>query len=97
MPTGTNTVFFIRKCDAPNGRTVNYSRLVASIQNHNTETHLVRVTVGGDKLDFLGITTTNCASFTTATCLINSTISTPNSCFLVLDINKFYYNKPMAH
>ena len=45
MRTGTNTVFFIGKCDMPEGLTVTYSYLVSSIRQHKTETHQVRVTV----------------------------------------------------
>ena len=37
MPTGTNTVFFIRKCDVPAGCTITYSRLVSSICPQKTE------------------------------------------------------------
>ena len=65
LPTGTNTVFFIPRLAIPAGRTVTYSRLVANIRPHKTEMHRVRVTVGGNKLDFPGDTTTNCASLTT--------------------------------
>ena len=77
MPMGTNTVFFIPLSVVPVGRTVTYSRLVASIRPHKTETHRVHVTVGGNRLDFPGDTTTNCASLTTTKCILNSTISTP--------------------
>ena len=86
MPTGTNTVFFIRKCDVPAGRTITYYRLVSVICPHKTETHRVHITVGADKLDFPGITTTKCASLTTTKCLLNSVVSTPDIRFLTLDI-----------
>ena len=96
IPTGTNTVFFISRSAIPAGRTVTYSRLVASIRPHKTETHCVRVTVSGNRLDFPGDTTTNCASLTTTKCLLNSTISTPGARFITLEINIFYYNTPMG-
>ena len=96
IPTGTNTVFFIPRSAIPAGRTVTYSQLVASIRPHKTETHRVRVTVGGNRLDFPGDTTTNCASLTTTKRLFNSTISTPGACFITIDIKKFYYNTPMG-
>ena len=79
MTTGTNTLFFIPCSAIPSGRTFTYSRLVASIRPHKTETHRVRVTVGVNRLDFPGDTTTNCASLTTAKFLLNSTISTPGA------------------
>ena len=72
--------------------------LPPSLQHYSTknETHRVRVTVEGDKLDFPGITSTNCASLTTTKCPLNSVVSTPNSRFLTLDIKNFYYNTPMS-
>ena len=96
MPTGTKTVFFIRKCDVPAGRTFTYSHLVSKFFPQKTETHRFRVTVGSDKLDFSGIITTNCSSLKTTKCLLNSIVSTPNARFLTLDINNFYYNNPMS-
>ena len=94
MPTGTNTVFFIPRSAVPVGRTVTYLQLVASIRPHKTETHRVRVTVGGNRLDFHGDTTTNCASLTTTKCILNSTIFTPGARFITLDINNFITTPP---
>ena len=95
MPSGTDTIFFIARSSIPVGRKVTYGRLVSTIRPTKAEIHLVRVTVGGDKLDFPGITTTQCASLTTTKCLLNSTVSTPSARFLVLDIKNFYYGTPM--
>ena len=52
--------------------------------------------MGGDCLGFPGSTTTHCASLTTTKFLLNSTISTPGSCFMNLDIKDFYYGTAMA-
>ena len=52
--------------------------------------------MGGNRLDFLGATTTHCASLTTTKCLLNSTISTPGARFITLDIKGFYYGTAMA-
>ncbi len=95
MPTGTNTIFFIPRHAVPAGRKVTYGRLVSTIRPNKDEKHRVRVTVGGDKLDYPGITTTQCASLTTTKCLLNSTLSTPNAKFMVLDVKNFYYGTPM--
>jgi hypothetical protein len=83
MPTGTNTIFFIPRHAVPAGLKVTYGRLVSTIRPNKDEKHRVRVTVGGDKLDYPGITTTQCASLTTTKCLLNSTLSTPNAKFMV--------------
>ena len=95
MPTGTNTIVFIHRHAVPTGRQVTYGRLVSSIRPTKAETHRVRITVGGDKLNFPGLTATQCASLTTTKCLLNSTVSTPNAKFMVLDVKNFYYGTPM--
>ena len=86
MPTGTNTVFFIEKSEIPQGRKVTYARMVPSIRPTKAEVNRVRVTVGGDRLDFSGATTTHCAGLTTTKCLLNSIIYTPGYRFMTLDI-----------
>ena len=70
--------------------------MVASIRPTKAKVNRVRVTVGGDRLDFPGATTTHCASLTTTKCLLNSTISTPGARFMTLDIKDFYYGTAMA-
>ena len=70
--------------------------MVASIRPTKYEVNRVCVTVGGDRLDFPGATTTHCASLTTTKCLLNSTIFTPSAHFMTLDIKDFYYGTAMA-
>ena len=93
MPTGTNTVFFIEKSAIPQGRKVTYAGMAASIRPTKAEVNCVRVTVGGDRLDFPGATTTNCAGLTTTKCLLNRTISTPGARFTTLDKNVILWNR----
>ena len=66
-----------------------------SIRPNKTETHRVRLTVGGDKLPFNGDTATQCASITTAKILMNSVISTDGARFGIIDIKNMYYGSPM--
>ena len=94
MPTGTNTVFFIEKSAIPQGHKVTYDRMVASIRPTKAEVNRVRVTVGGDRLNFPGATTTHCAGLTTAKCLLNSTIYTPGARFMTLDTKDFTMEPP---
>ena len=65
--------------------------MVASIRPTRAKVNRVRFTVGGDRSDFPGATTTYCASLTTTKCLLNSTISTNGDQFMTLDIKDFYY------
>ena len=54
------------------------------------------ITVGGNRLDYLGLTATDTASLTTLKLLLNSVISTLNSRFMTMDINDYYYGSPMS-
>ena len=59
------------------------------------ETHRMRLTVGGDRIDYDGTTKTQCARLKIKKVLINSTISTPRARFGCIDISNFYYGTPM--
>ena len=50
--------------------------MVATIRPTKAEVNRFRITVGGNRLDFLGATTTHSASLTTTKFLLNSIIST---------------------
>ena len=95
MPVGTNTIFFIPRSSVPPGKTITYARLVASLRPSKAEPYRVRVTVGGNRLEYMGDTTTHCASQTTTKCLLNSVISTAGARFMTVDIKDFYYGTPM--
>ena len=84
MASGMNKVFFVPNYGISKGRVVAYDRLVTTLRPQKSEVHHVWCTVGGNKLDFTGITTTNCASVTTSKIFINRTLSTPNVHFLTL-------------
>ena len=70
--------------------------MVASTRLTKAEVNRVRVTVGGDRINFPSATTTHCAGLTTTKCLLNSTISTPGARFMTLEIKYFYYGTTMA-
>ena len=94
MPNGTNTVFFIAKSAIHQGQKVTYAQMVASIIPTKAKVNRVRVTVGGDRLDFPGATTTHCAGLKTTKCLLNITISTTGARFMTLDIKDFTMDPP---
>jgi hypothetical protein len=56
----------------------------------------VRFTVGGDKIDYAGDSSTKTADLTTAKCLFNSVLSAPEAKFMTMDIKDFYLNTPMV-
>ena len=54
MPTGNSTIFFIHPSEIPSHKKVAYGRLVVDIRPLKEEKYRVRITVGGDKLNFCG-------------------------------------------
>ena len=92
---GNNTMFFLHPSNISKDRKITYGRLVATLRPNKAEVNRVRLTVGGDRLDYAGNTTTRMASLTTTKCLFNSIISTAEAKFLGLDIKDFYYKTPL--
>jgi hypothetical protein len=72
---GTNTAFFFDLPSIPKDRKITYSKLVCEFKPNKTEKHRVRLTVGGDRLEYNGETATSTADITTFKILINSTLS----------------------
>ena len=95
MPTGNNTIFLIDNNCVPKHQKVTYGRIVAEIKRHKEETCRIRRTVGGDRLNFDGVTATQCSSLSTTKFLMNRTISTPGGGLMTMDLKDFYYGTPM--
>lgn len=91
MPTGNSTIFFIHPSEIPTHKKITYGRLVVDIRPLKDEKYRVRLTVGGDKLDFFGDASSVAASLATVKLLLNSVISTPGSTFSTADIKDFFY------
>eukprot|EP00804_Cyclotella_cryptica_P000710 CCRYP_000992-RB/>CCRYP_000992-RB protein AED:0.38 eAED:0.38 QI:0/0/0/1/0/0/2/0/263 len=83
--TGTDTIFFIHLRQ-------NCRRLPPQKDDPNR----VRITVGGNLINYPGELTTRTADLTTAKILWNSTISTPGARFACADIENMYLQTPMA-
>ena len=73
MTCGTSTVFYVPKSSVPSNRKVTYARMVATIRPNKTEVNRVRVTVGGNILNYPDATTTNFSSLSTTKSFLNST------------------------
>jgi hypothetical protein len=59
------------------------------------EKERVRLTVGGDRLDYSGDVATSTADITTLKILINSTISTKDAAMMMMDIKNYYLGTPL--
>jgi hypothetical protein len=73
---GTDTCFFIKVKNIPKDRNITYGKIVCDYKPHKKEKERVRLTVGGNKLDYSGDVATSTADITTFKILINSTLST---------------------
>jgi hypothetical protein len=92
----TNTIRFIGRSNIPKGRKVTHGSFVVDIKDHKEEKERMRLTVGGDQIEYQGDKSTRTAGLTTAKILINSGISTLGTKFLVIEIHIFYLNTPLG-
>jgi hypothetical protein len=90
----TNTIRFIQRSAIPKGRKVTYGSFVVYIKDHKEERERMRLTVGGDQIEYPGDKSTRTAGLTTARILINSVISTTDAQFMVIDIKIFLFEYP---
>ena len=70
-------------------------QLVASICPLKAEIHHIRVTIGRDRLEYNRFTSTVPASLTTVKLHLNSTIFTPDTHYMSLNIKDYYYGIPI--
>jgi hypothetical protein len=92
---GTDTCFFIDLKNIPNDRKITYSKIVCDYKPHKKEKERVRLTVGGDILDYSGDVATSTANITTFKILINRTLSTEDAAMMMMDIKNYYLGTPL--
>jgi hypothetical protein len=91
----SNTFFFIPRQAVPKGMIITYGRFVVDIRPKKSEIHQVRLTVGGNLIQYPGDVSARSADLNTSKCLWNSTISTEGARYMCLDVNNFYLGTPM--
>jgi hypothetical protein len=87
---GTNTCFFVELKSIPKIRKITYGKLVCDHKPNKADQERVRLTAGGDRLDYSGEVATSTADITTFKILINSTLSTTNAEMMMMDIKNYY-------
>ena len=94
---GTATLFCINKKDIPAARwrDVTYGRIVVSFRPEKKDPNRVRLTVGGDRINYPDDVGTPTADMLTVKLLLNSVISTKGARFMTIYIKDFYLNSPM--
>ena len=94
---GTNTIFFIPKHAVPTGEKITYANFINDIRPLKQETHRVRMTVGGDRLDCEEDPSSPAVSLLDTKIMLNSVISDAHkgARYCTSDIKNFYLNNPM--
>jgi hypothetical protein len=92
---GTDICFFIKLTNIPKYRKITYGKIVCDYKPHKKEKERVRLTVGGDRLDYSGDVATSTADITTYKILINSTLSTKDAAMMMMDIKNYYLGTPL--
>ena len=73
--TGTKTINFILKKEIPKNKKITYANIVCDYREHKEEKFRVRLTLGGDKLEYFDETASPAANLLETKILINSVIS----------------------
>jgi hypothetical protein len=89
------TLPFIDLTSIQKDRKITYGKLVCDFKPNKNEKHRVRLTVGGDILDYSRDTATSTADITTFKILINSTLSTQEAKMMTIDITNYYLVNPL--
>jgi hypothetical protein len=89
MPSGTETMNYIRHDALPHRRKSTYARFVATERPHKTEKKCVRLTVGGNIIHYPDKFSTPSADLATVKILLNSIIATPHARFTTFDLKAF--------
>jgi hypothetical protein len=77
---GTHTFcFFVELKNIPKARQITYGKIVCDYKSHKKEKERVRLTVGGDRLDYSREVATSTADITYFKILINSTLYTKDA------------------
>ena len=92
-------MFFTTKDRIPKERKITYANLICNIRSKQSETHHVRLTEGGDKLDYPGDPSSPEVSLLNVKIHINSTISRAknNARYMCINIKNFYLGTPMKY
>jgi hypothetical protein len=95
---GTDALFFIPKSDVPPERLrdITYARICANYRPEKADPNRIRITLGGNLVNYPGDVGTRTADLLTVKLLLNSVISTPGARFMSLDISNFYLMAPMT-
>jgi hypothetical protein len=91
---GTNTCLLVLK-NIPKDRKITNGKIVCDYKPHKKEKERVRLTVGGDRLDYSDDVATSTSDITTFKFLINSKLSTEDAEMMMMDIKNYCRGNPL--
>jgi hypothetical protein len=91
----TNKCFLIKLTNIAKDRKITYGKIVGDCNPRKKEKERVRLTVGGDIIDYSGDVDTSTADITTLKILINITLSTKDAATMMTDIKNYYIGTPL--
>jgi hypothetical protein len=92
---GTDTCFFVDLTHIPKDRKITYGKFLCDYKPHKKEKERVRLTVGGDMLDYSSDITASTADIKTFKILIKRTHSTADVAMMMMDIKNYYLGNPL--
>jgi hypothetical protein len=95
---GTNAIFIMTHEEIrniPKDRIVTYARVVVDFRPQKDDPHRIRITAGGNLINYPGELLTRTADLTTSKLKWNSVLSTEGAKYMCLDIKKFYLSAPL--
>jgi hypothetical protein len=79
----------------PRTQTITYSHVVADFCPQKADPHCIRITAGGNLINYPGELSTRTANLTTSKLMWNSILSTEGAKYMCLDIKNFYLSAPL--
>jgi hypothetical protein len=81
----------------PKNQTVTYARVLVDFRPQKADPHCIRITVGGNLINYPGKLSTRTADLTTSKLMWNSVLSTEGAKYMCFDIKNFYLTAPLDH
>ncbi len=94
---GTNSIFVMTHAEIPyipKDRTVTYAQVVVNFCPQKTDLHQIRITAGGNLINYPSKLSTWTADLATSKLMWNSMLSTPGAKYMCLDIKKLLDHPP---
>jgi hypothetical protein len=95
---GTNSIFVMTHDEIkliPRTQTITYARVAVDFRPQKADPYRIRITAGGNLINYPGELSTRTADLNTSKLMWNSVLSTEGAKFMCLDIKNFYLSAPL--